>query len=277
MELSRLYTEFFNSEKAGGIVLVLCTVISLFIANSFLGDYYYSFWHIDIAGHSLVHWINDGLMAIFSLIGLELEREIYQGELSNFRDAITYFSALGGVVLPAFLFFSFNFQSLHFRIWYSMATDIAFAIGILSLLGKQVPLSLKIFLTALAVIDDLIAILIIAFFYSKGIVWSYLAIAMVIYAVLIICNRLQVTRIFPYVIGGIAMWYCMLHSGIHATITGVLLAFAIPYGNGCKQCPSTKVQHILHKPVAFNFTIVCFSQYIYYYTCKTWRDIIRTI
>jgi len=254
MELSKLYTEFFNSEKAGGIVLVLCTVISLFIANSFLGDYYYSFWHIDIAGHSLVHWINDGLMAVFFLlIGLELEREIYQGELSNFRDALLpIFSALGGVVLPALLFFSFNFSEptvSGFGI--PMTTDIAFAIGILSLLGKQVPLSLKIFLTALAVIDDLIAILIIAFFYSKGIVWSYLAIAMVIYAVLIICNRLQVTRIFPYVIGGIAMWYCMLYSGIHATITGVLLAFAIPYGNGCKQCPSTKVQHILHKPVAF--------------------------
>lgn len=254
MELSKLYTEFFNSEKAGGIVLVLCTAISLFIANSFLGDYYYSFWHIDIAGHSLVHWINDGLMAVFFLlIGLELEREIYQGELSNFRDALLpIFSALGGVVLPALLFFSFNFSEptvSGFGI--PMTTDIAFAIGILSLLGKQVPLSLKIFLTALAVIDDLIAILIIAFFYSKGIVWSYLAIAMVIYAVLIICNRLQVTRIFPYVIGGIAMWYCMLYSGIHATITGVLLAFAIPYGNGCKQCPSTKVQHILHKPVAF--------------------------
>lgn len=254
MEISKLYTEFFNSEKAGGLVLIFCTVCSLFIANSFLGEYYQNIWHIDIAGHSLVHWINDGLMTVFFLlIGLELEREIYKGELSNIRDALLpIFSAIGGILIPALLYLSMNFGGpTQSGFGIPMATDIAFAIGILALLGKGVPLSLKIFLTALAVIDDLGAILIIAFFYSNGIAWGYLGIAFGIYAVLIVCNRLRVVYYAPYIIGGIVMWYCMLYSGIHATITGVLLAFVIPFGNGCKQCPSTKVQHFLHKPVAF--------------------------
>lgn len=254
MEITKLYTEFFNSEKSGGIVLIICTVFSLWIANSFLGEQYQAFWNIDLAGHTLVHWINDGLMAIFFLlIGLELEREIYQGELSNIREALLpIFSAIGGIVIPALFFLSMNYdEPTRSGFGIPMATDIAFAIGILSLLGKNVPLSLKIFLTALAVIDDLGAILIIAFFYSKGIAWGYLSVALGIYAVLIILNRLRVNYYFPYIIGGIAMWYCMSHSGIHATITGVLLAFAIPYGKGCKRCPSSTVQHFLHKPVAF--------------------------
>ncbi len=254
MELTKIYNDFFNSEKAGGLVLIICTVFSLWIANSFLGTHYQAIWNFELAGHSVVYWINDGLMAIFFLlIGLELEREIYQGELSNIREALLpIFSAIGGIIVPALLFLSLNYdEPTRSGFGIPMATDIAFAIGILSLLGNKIPLSLKIFLTAIAVIDDLGAILIIAFFYSKGIALTYLSIAIGIYIVLIVLNRLRVTQYMPYIIGGIAMWYCMLHSGIHATITGVLLAFAIPYGNGCSQCPSTKIQHMLHKPVAF--------------------------
>jgi len=143
-----------------------------------------------------------------------------------------------------------------------MATDIAFALGVISLLGSRVPVSLKIFLTALAVIDDLGAILVIAIFYTKTLLWSNLLIALGIFALLLILNRLKVRNLIPYLIGGILMWYFMLHSGVHATITGVLLAFAIPFGNGDEQSTSYILQHWLHKPVAFMILpTFCFSQY----------------
>lgn len=254
MKASKLFKEFFESEKAGGLVLIACTIISLLIANSTFGSDYLDFFQSKYSGLSIEHWINDGLMAIFFLlIGLELEREIYQGELSNFKEALfPIFGAVGGLILPAGIYLLFNFRTeTQSGIGIPMATDIAFALGILSLLGNRVPLSLKIFLTALAIIDDLFAIIIIAVFYTKTLDFTNLFIALGIFALLLVFNRMNVKSLTIYLIGGIAMWFFMLNSGVHATITGVLLAFAIPFGNGDDKSISIVLQHFLHKPVAF--------------------------
>ena len=254
MKLTRLFKEFFNSEKTGGLILVFVTIISLLLANSPWQTDYIGFWHYEINGHSFVHWINDGLMAIFFLlIGLELKREIYKGELSNIKDALfPLFGALGGIILPAGLFLLYNYGTeTQSGAGIPMATDIAFALGILSLLGNRVPISLKVFLTALAVVDDLAAIIIIAIFYTKTLLWTKLFIALGIFALLLVFNRMKIRNLMPYIIGGVLMWYFMLQSGVHATITGVLLAFAIPFGNGNEKSTSYILQHYLHKPVAF--------------------------
>lgn len=254
MALNKLFGEFFKSEKAGGLILILVTVFSLLISNSGWQDGYINFWKTEIGGHSLVHWINDGLMSIFFLlIGLELEREIYCGELSNIKKAsMPIFGALGGMVVPALVYLIFNYGSeAQSGAGIPTATDIAFAIGIMSLLGKHVPGSLKIFLTALAVIDDLGAIIIIAVFYTATLGIIELLVALGVFAILIVLNRLKVHNIIPYIAGGIAMWYFMLQSGVHPTIAGVLLAFAIPFTNGGEKSPSYKLQHALHIPVAF--------------------------
>lgn len=254
MKLTKLFSEFFDSEKAGGVILICCTVISLLLANSSWQAEYVNLWHVKLGGMSAEHWINDGLMAIFFLlIGLELEREIYIGELSSLKNAaLPFFGALGGMLAPAALYLLINFgSSTQSGFGIPMATDIAFAIGILSLLGNKVSPMLKVFLTALAVIDDLGAILLIAIFYTHSLSMLYLFISLGIFGVLLILNRLKVHWLPVYLILGIAMWYCMLHSGIHATITGVLLAFAIPFGDGGEASPSYKLQHVLHKPVAF--------------------------
>ena len=235
MKLSRLFSEFFKSERTGGFILILMTIISLVIANSPAGTGYAGIWNSKLGGHELVYWINDGLMTVFFLlIGLELEREIYTGELSDFRNAVLpVLAAIGGMLIPAGIYFLINLGSYTISgAGIPMATDIAFAIGILSLLGKRVPSSLKIFLTALAVIDDLGAIVVIAVFYSSSIVVMNLFIALLIFLFLILLNRLKVHNLIPYLAGGAAMWYFMLNSGIHPTITGVLLAFAIPFGDG---------------------------------------------
>ena len=254
MKLTKLFNDFFDSEKAGGLILVFVTVLSLVLANSPWQTNYINFWHFETGGHSIVHWINDGLMTVFFLlIGLELEREIYHGELSDIKNAsLPIFGALGGMLVPAGLFLLLNFGTdTQSGAGIPMATDIAFAVGILSLLGNRVPTSLKIFLTALAVMDDLGAIVVIAVFYTTSLVFANLFIALGIFGFLLILNRLKVHNLIPYLIGGAAMWYFMLHSGVHATITGVLLAFAIPFGNGGEKSPSYILQHILHKPVAF--------------------------
>jgi Na+:H+ antiporter, NhaA family len=254
MIVTRLFKEFFNSEKAGGLILVFVTICSLILANSAWQTNYINLWNFNLGGHSFVHWINDGLMTIFFLlIGLELEREIYNGELSNIKNAsLPIFGAIGGMLIPAGLFLLLNLgTSTQSGAGIPMATDIAFAIGILSLLGNRVPASLKIFLTALAVMDDLGAIIVIAIFYTTSISLVYLFIALGVFGLLLILNRMKVHNLIPYLIGGVAMWYFMLHSGVHATITGVLLAFAIPFGNGGEKSPSYILQHFLHKPVAF--------------------------
>jgi len=254
MKLTRLFNDFFESEKAGGLILVFVTVLSLFIANSPWQANYINFWQYDLGGHSLVNWINDGLMTIFFLlIGLELEREIYRGELSNIKNAaLPIIGALGGMIVPAGIFLLFNFgTNSQAGAGIPMATDIAFAIGILSLLGNRVPASLKVFLIALAVIDDLGAIIVIAIFYTSSIMYLNLFIAFGILLLLFGLNRLKVNSVIPYLIGGLCMWYFMLNSGVHPTITGVLLAFVIPFGDGGKKTASYSIQHFLHKPVAF--------------------------
>jgi Na+:H+ antiporter, NhaA family len=252
MLLTRLFTDFTNNERASGIVLIACTVISLAAANLFAG--YHDFWHVGLGAHSLTHWINDGLMTIFFLlIGLELEREVYCGELSTLRSAsLPAIAALGGMAVPAALYYYINLNGGEMAgIGIPMATDIAFALAVLSLVSSRVPVSLKIFLTALAVMDDLGAILIIAIFYTSDIHLLNLGIAAGIWIILFIFNRLKVHQAWPYLIGGVAMWYFMMGSGVHATITGVIVAFAIPFGSGGEQTLSHRLQAFLHKPVAF--------------------------
>jgi NhaA family Na+:H+ antiporter len=254
MGMTRLFRDFLDSEKAGGFILIACTLVSLLLANSFWSENYIHLWHHQLGNHPVEYWINDGLMTIFFLlIGLELEREIYSGELSNFKNALLPISAaIGGMLIPAGLYLTLNYGTeTQAGAGIPMATDIAFALGILSLLGNKVPTSLKVFLTALAVIDDLGAILIIAVFYTKTLVLTNLFIALGIFCFLLLLNRLKVRNLVLYIFGGIAMWYFMLNSGVHATITGVLLAFAIPFGNGDAKSTSYILQHFLHKPVAF--------------------------
>ena len=254
MRVTKAFISFFESEKAGGLILLLCTAFSLVISNTSFSESYFAIWHHPIANHSFEHWINDGLMAIFFLmIGLELEREVYKGELSKFKDAILPISgALGGMLFPALIFFLFNFGTeTQSGIGIPMATDIAFALGVLSLVGNKVPNSLKVFLTALAVIDDLGAIIVIALFYTKTLYFVNLVISLSIFAGLLVLNRMKVNNLWIYLVAGVFMWYFMLNSGVHATITGVLLAFAIPFQDGSEKTISYKLQHFLHKPVVF--------------------------
>ena len=255
MRVTKVFHNFFESEKSGGMILIIATVISLVIANGPMQAGYEAFWQREVSGMSITNWINDGLMAIFFLlIGLELEREIYDGELSDMKRAsLPIFGAIGGMIVPAGIYLALNFGTpAQNGAGIPMATDIAFAVGILSLLGNRVPAPLKVFLTALAVIDDLGAILVIAIFYTKSISFLNLAISLGIFGILGALNLVfKVRNIIPYAIGGVAMWWFMHHSGIHATITGVLLAFALPFGNGDEKSTSYLVQNFLHKPVAF--------------------------
>lgn len=254
MKITKLFTSFFESEKASGIVLIFCTLFSIILTNSIFGENYLHFWHLKIGNFSIEHIINDGLMTIFFLmIGLELEREVYIGELSSIKNAmLPVLGALGGMIFPALIYFLLNYNTPHSNgIGIPMATDIAFAIGVLSLLGNRVPSSLKVFLTALAVIDDLGAIIIIALFYSTHMNWINLAIAMGIFVVLLIMNRMKFYKLWPYLLLGAIMWFFMLKSGVHATITGVLLAFAIPFEDGSEKTISYQLEQKLHWPVAF--------------------------
>jgi Na+:H+ antiporter, NhaA family len=262
-KLTKLFIEFFESERASGVILILCTITSIAIANSYFGKGYLDFWHTKVGieigdtislKYSLEHWINDGLMAIFFLlIGLEIEREVYIGELSNLKTAsLPIVAAIGGMATPTLLHFLLNQGSQTLAgIGIPMATDIAFALGVLALLGSQVPISLTIFLTAVAIMDDLGAIVVIALFYLSDFSLAYLVLALGIFAGLLILNRLGVHRTPFYLVPGFIMWYFMLKSGIHASIAGVLLAFAIPFGHGDEESPSYKLQHFLHRPVAF--------------------------
>jgi len=255
VRLSETFKRFFANERSGAIILIVCTVVSLAIANSPLGKGYLDFWHSYLGPLSVEHWVNDGLMAIFFLlIGLELERELYVGELSNLRNALLpIFAALGGIAVPALIHFGFNAGTpTQPGVGIPMATDIAFAIGVLALLGNRVPASLKVFLVALAVMDDLGAIIVIAVFYTAELSLLYLGLALAVFAVLFVLNRLRVMSLIPYLIGGAVAWYFMLKSGVHATIAGVLLAFMIPFTHVAEdeESPSHRLEHILHRPVA---------------------------
>jgi NhaA family Na+:H+ antiporter len=262
MKWTTLFKGFFESEKTGGILLLLCTIISLLIANSAWGESYTHFWHrkadLSFAGlhlnYSVEQWINDGLMTIFFLlVGLEIERELYAGELSSLSNSILpVVAAVGGMVVPALIHYLFNVGTATQKgFGIPMATDIAFALGMLALAGNRVPYALKIFLTALAIIDDLGAILVIAIFYNTGIQWIYLGISAGILLVLFILSKQKVYNLAFYLLPGLALWYCMMQSGIHPTIAGVLLAFVIPFSGESEDVPSYKLQTALHKPVAY--------------------------
>ncbi|HQS52436.1 MAG: Na+/H+ antiporter NhaA [Sphingobacteriales bacterium 17-39-43] len=256
------FRDFFRSEQIGGIILIFSVFVSLSIANSAVGVGFenlldvklgYSSSSLDLE-YSLSQWINDGLMAIFFLlIGLEIKREIIEGELSSPRKAsMPIFAAIGGMFLPAGIYFIFNSNLETTSGWgIPMATDIAFALGILSLLGKRVPASLKVFLAALAIVDDLGAILVIAIFYTNELHWLQLLYSAGILALLIGMNYWGVKRLFFYIIPGLFLWYFIHHSGIHATIAGVLLALTIPSNPVKKTSPLEHLEHLIVRPVNF--------------------------
>ena len=256
------FKDFFSSKSAGGVILIICVVLSLSIGNSPFSDAFSSVLDTPLGGsvgnihlkYPVLTWINDGLMAIFFLlVGLEIKRELVEGELSSPKQAaLPVFAAIGGMILPALIFGLFNNNTPTANGWgIPMATDIAFAIALLSLLGDRVPTSLKIFLTALAIVDDLGAILVIALFYSAEIHYEYLLYAGLIYVFLLLLNRLGVERLYFYLIPGILIWYFIHHSGIHATIAGVLTAFAIPTSPDSRLSPLEHLEHALTKPVNF--------------------------
>ena len=255
--LSDTFNKFFASEKSSGILLILCTVASLLMANFSISATYLSVWQGYVGGLSVEHWINDGLMAIFFLlIGLELERELYSGELAQVKNALLpIFAAIGGMVVPALIHFSVNAgTSTQAGVGIPMATDIAFALGVLAILGNRIPASLKVFVVAFAIIDDLGAIVVIAMFYTTQLSVWYLVGAVGVWTLLYALNRLfRVMSLVPYLLGGALMWFLMLQSGVHATIAGVTLAFAIPFSatDEDEKSPSHKLELFLHKPVAF--------------------------
>ena len=257
MALSRTYADFFSAETSSAVLLVFCAVASLLLANSSFGSAYLNFWQMPVTGLTVTHWINDALMAAFFLyVGLELERELYVGELAKFKKALLpIFAAFGGICVPALIHFALNAGTpTQSGMGIPMATDIAFALGALALLGSRIPSSLKVFLTALAVIDDLGAIFVIAVFYTAQFSLPYLLSSLAVYVVLVMLNRVfRVMSLLPYLLGGALMWVLMFKSGIHATIAGVLLAFAIPFSavpeGGLS--PSHRLENFLHRPVAF--------------------------
>jgi NhaA family Na+:H+ antiporter len=255
IKLTESFKDFFENEKSAGMMLILCSIVSLIVANSALGSDYLGFWKMYVGGLTISYWVNDGLMAVFFLlIGLELKRELFEGELSNFKNALLpIVAASGGVILPALIHFYFN-SGLPTQAGFGipMATDIAFALSILALVGTRAPASLKIFLTAVAVIDDLVAIIVIAVFYTASISFVYLGLAFLVVGLLFVLNYFRVMRLTFYILGGCVLWFFMLKSGVHATIAGVLLAFTIPLtANIDDDDPLYRLEHLLHKPVAF--------------------------
>jgi len=261
MNLSLYFKKFFSSNQSSGIILIFCVLISLLIANSSAGEAFQHFLDKEVGTH-LFHltypvsiWINDGLMAVFFLlVGLEIKRELVEGELSSFKNAsLPIFAAVGGMLVPAVIYSLFNSGTEYGSGWgIPMATDIAFSLAIISMLGKKIPNSIKIFLAALAIVDDLGAILVIAIFYTEQIHWTYLLLSFGTAALLFVLNFLKVTRLVFYIIPGLFLWYFLHHSGIHATIAGVLLAFSIPTNaSNVEISPLEKLEHKLHFPVSF--------------------------
>lgn len=257
-----VFKNFFNSEKNGGMLLMVCVIISLVIANSSFSASFSNllssslgFNIATLAIHYTVSaWINDGLMAIFFLlVGLEIKREIIEGELSSVKKAsLPVLAAVGGMMVPALIYFLFNKDEATASGWgIPMATDIAFALAIIAMLGKNVPASLKIFLAALAIADDLGAILVIAIFYTEQIHLNYLLMAAGVFALLLAFNYFKIKSLWFYLLAGVFLWYFVHHSGIHATIAGVLLAFTIPTNNTAIESPLEKLEHFLVKPVNF--------------------------
>lgn len=259
-----MISEFLKKESAGGIIMMIAAVLAMVFANTPLEKIYQLFLSTPVAikvsaleiAKPLLLWINDGLMAIFFfLVGLELKREMVEGELSNKKNIILPgIGAVGGMLFPALIYVLFNSNDpVALKGWaIPAATDIAFALGILALIGSRVPLSLKLFLTSLAIFDDIGAILIIAFFYTSKISLVALGMVFVFVVVLVIFNRLGIVSKSPYLLVGSLMWVAMLKSGVHATLAGVVLAMFIPLrGEAEKSSPLKELEHDLHHIVAF--------------------------
>ncbi|MBN1840479.1 MAG: Na+/H+ antiporter NhaA [Campylobacterales bacterium] len=263
----KMIKEFIQRQSSAGIILILATICALFLQNSFLAEIYTQFLHTPVQvsvgtfgiAKPLLLWVNDGLMAIFFfLIGLEVKREVLEGELSTKSQiALPSIAALGGMVMPAIIFIAFNYKDTFAMNGWAIptATDIAFALGIISLLGTRVPASLKIFLMALAIIDDLGAIVIIALFYTNDLSILSISVALVALIILFLMNRMNVAKKAAYILVGIVLWVSVLKSGVHATIAGVLIAFSIPLYSigqtGERFSMVKELEHDLHYWVAF--------------------------
>jgi len=257
-----IFSRFFSSQTAGGILLMLCVIASLIIANSDAGIYFENFLAKNLGyessfihlKYSILLWINDGLMAIFFLlVGLEIKRELVEGELSSIKQAtLPIFAAVGGMLVPALIYTLINLNGNASSGWgIPMATDIAFAVAVLSLLGNKIPLALKVFLTALAIVDDLGAILVIAFFYTDDLHLSYLPYIIGTLILLFAINYFNVKSIIYYIIPGFFLWYFIHGFGVHATIAGVLTAFFLPTTPDDTESSLEKLEHLLAKPVNF--------------------------
>lgn len=261
----RSFKEFFESSTGGGILLMVCVVLALIVANSPLGDSLLTLLSTQVGfenesihlKYSIKQWIDDGLMAIFFLlVGLEIKRELVEGELASPKKAaLPIFAAVGGALLPAAIYGILNFsEDTHHGWGIPMATDIAFALAVISMLDKRVPASLKVFLAALAIVDDLLAILVIAIFYSSDLHLTYLLYAGILFLIQIGFNKFGVKNILAYVIPGVFMWYFIHHSGVHATIAGVLTAMTLPTTEDDVESPLERLEHLIAKPV--NFIII---------------------
>ncbi len=256
-----VFREFLDGEASGGIILMGAALLALIVANSPLSDAYFAALKIYVGPLNIGHWINDGLMAVFFLlVGLEIKREMLDGQLSTWpRRALPGIAAVGGMVVPALIYVALNADNAQvLRGWaIPTATDIAFALGVLSLLGNRVPASLKVFLTALAIIDDLGAVIIIALFYTSNLSLPYLGGAALVLAVLIVLNRMKVLNLLPYAVLGLVLWVLVLKSGVHATLAGVALALTIPLrvspglAHDLEHSPLHRMEHALHKVVPF--------------------------
>jgi Na+:H+ antiporter, NhaA family len=235
----RPFQDFARKQSSGGILLIIATAVALVWANSPWGEGYAALWHTKLTvgigefsiSKDLTHWINDGLMAVFFfVVGLEIKREVLVGELSSVRNAaLPVAAAVGGALVPALIYAAINAGTEGAAGWgIPMATDIAFALGVLALLGERAPVGLKVFLTALAIVDDIVAVLVIALFYTSEISWGALGVGAVFLAALIVANLIGVGRTLVYAVLGVGLWLCFLLSGVHATIAGVLLALTVP-------------------------------------------------
>ncbi|EEX65730.1 Na+/H+ antiporter NhaA [Vibrio metoecus] len=254
--MSDMIRDFFKMESAGGILLVIAAAIAMVIANSGMAEGYQAFLHTYLFGMSVSHWINDGLMAVFFLlIGLEVKRELLEGALKSRETAIfPAIAAVGGMLAPALIYVMFNFNDPEAIQGWAIpaATDIAFALGIMALLGKRVPVSLKVFLLALAIIDDLGVVVIIALFYSSDLSTIALTVGFIMTGVLFMLNAKHVTKLSVYLVAGLVLWIAVLKSGVHATLAGVVIGFAIPLkGNKGEHSPLKHLEHALHPYVAF--------------------------
>ncbi|NOW03002.1 Na+/H+ antiporter NhaA [Clostridium beijerinckii] len=253
------FLQFFKNDSSSGLVLLFCAITAIIIANSNFSSMYNNIIHTYIAigykdfslSMSILHWINDGLMAIFFLVvGMEIKREIVFGELKSFKKTILPVSAaIGGMVVPAIIYVLFNYNQPTIIGWgIPMATDIAFALGILSLVGKKAPKGIIIFLTALAIVDDLGAIIVIAIFYTSEISWIALILGLIIFLAIILANKFNIKNKWFYIVFGIMLWICFLKSGVHATIAGVLLGMGLPIGKNIEEFRTSilyKFEHFL--------------------------------